>query len=709
MPAEIGIKITGDASGLASASKEAGQALNGISDAVNSTGASLSNFSTAASSNINKLENRLKQLKSALDFAQNPGPGVNKSTDRINELTGSIAKLQTRIASLKGTAVPVFNELQQSVAAFGGGVRNTNPAALAFAQSIKGVGSASKDAAVEATNLGTQAAAGIQKINNPISQAYGAIRKLAFVLPGIGVAGIFGLIGESIVQLGKALFDTATQAQFLKDKQDELNKSIGDSQAKTAGEIAEVKSLVAIASDEALSRDARTEALKKLNSLYPGYFTNTTLDGKTTEKLKQATDALTSSILLNAKAKAIQSEIEKSAQRVSDAANGSGFDQLTILEKLNFAIKGLTFGRTEAQITAASQALKDFGKLTDNENALQSSLAKQLTDTNKQLAVQGSLFDDSKAKKQGSDNETLQQQISDINKQISALEELRKQGIATRTDLQELFSLKIQKVNLELPTSGFSGIQADRLIQNLEFEANEALKSKPITFLLPVKVDIQNLEHGIDTSKAQKGFEAAGRNIAISLRDELGKGAGTIDIGEALNKTVSDNLVPAIEGIAVSVGDAVSGGGFASVLKGVANAIGDFIIDFGKLLIKSAIEVKLLTEAAKKLATVTGPVAAIAIGFAAIAIGTIIKNTAKGPKQKGFAQGGIAEGPTSGYYALLHGKEVIAPYDKAQKLLGGGSGNDVNVVVTGEIQGDKLVLLTQKIIKRNSRLGGPQF
>lgn len=45
----------------------------------------------------------------------------------------------------------------------------------------------------------------------------------------------------------------------------------------------------------------------------------------------------------------------------------------------------------------------------------------------------------------------------------------------------------------------------------------------------------------------------------------------------------------------------------------------------------------------------------------------------------GFKTGGIADGPSSGYLAMLHGKEVITPYNQAEKILSGGNGGGVQV------------------------------
>ena len=87
---------------------------------------------------------------------------------------------------------------------------------------------------------------------------------------------------------------------------------------------------------------------------------------------------------------------------------------------------------------------------------------------------------------------------------------------------------------------------------------------------------------------------------------------------------------------------------------------------------------------------------AIAVGVAAIAAGTALKNNAsdKNPVSK-FANGGIVSGPTMGlmgeYPGAKSNPEVIAPLDKLKEMIGGSGGNGQFV-----LRGQDLVLALQR-------------
>ena len=77
----------------------------------------------------------------------------------------------------------------------------------------------------------------------------------------------------------------------------------------TMQEISSVKTLLSIAKNENESKRKRELAVKKLQELYPKYLSNITLEGINTSKTKQSVDALTKSLLQQAKVKGAQSRL----------------------------------------------------------------------------------------------------------------------------------------------------------------------------------------------------------------------------------------------------------------------------------------------------------------------------------------------------------------------------------------------------------------
>jgi hypothetical protein len=199
---------------------------------------------------------------------------------------------------------------------------------------------------------------------------------------------------------------------------------------------------------------------------------------------------------------------------------------------------------------------------------------------------------------------------------------------------------------------------------------------------------------------------------AISSYTELGKQAGLtaqqIDtVGDAINSTnaaaqgTADAFTPMADILnnlatntlvefGTQLGNMLSGGEFS--LNGFLTLLADAIIEIGKhLLIVSG-----LFAAVDALFKAPGmwPVA-IAVGVAAIAAGTALKNSAnkKNPVSQ-FANGGIISGPTMGlmgeYPGAQNNPEVVAPLDKLKDMIGGGGGGEF------VLRGNDLILAIQR-------------
>lgn len=548
---------------------------------------------------------------------------------------------------------------------------------------------------------------GIKDVGKSAASAVPELEEAGTALTEFGgvaaIAGTAGIAAVGIIIAGvvEDIRRYAAVAAFAHDQQVALNTAIGEAQAKTAGEVAELKSLVSIATDESLSRDARTEAMKKLNKEYPAYFTNATLDGQTSEKLAAITDKLTQSILLNAKAKAIQSQIDKSAERVSAAQNDENADLLSNYDKLKIGVTALFGGQTQANLKAVKLATKDYNDLVSRETKLQDDLAKQLNDTNKVLANQGSLFDDVdkkvKAKKDKLEKDKI---LVPVELRLPENEaDLIARGLKT-IDLAALFKKGLRDtptIELNFDTKK----AAEQLLAFGDFQ-KEFQKIKDAA-------DISGDAFGVFAKK----FEALnGIKSESDWTDDLVKkfqkvADSGIKLAKTIAGTVANTIGDAVAQIGVVIGDGLSGKGINDAIQGFLTILGDGLIQIGKATIAYAVQVAViqkLVNALLKLGPI-GAVAAIAAGVAAIALGTVLKN--KVSKTKGFADGGIASGPTSGYQTTLHGNELIVPLDKPSKIaqaLGAGGGAQV-VVLETRVRGNDLYFLQQNVTKSKKRMG----
>lgn len=79
---------------------------------------------------------------------------------------------------------------------------------------------------------------GSSKIVTAVNGAWGVVRKLAYILPGVGIAGIFSMIGEGIMSAVKELFNFNAQSEESKKIVDDLTASL-DAQKKSIDALTE--------------------------------------------------------------------------------------------------------------------------------------------------------------------------------------------------------------------------------------------------------------------------------------------------------------------------------------------------------------------------------------------------------------------------------------------------------------------------------------
>jgi hypothetical protein len=157
------------------------------------------------------------------------------------------------------------------------------------------------------------------------------------------------------------------------------------------------------------------------------------------------------------------------------------------------------------------------------------------------------------------------------------------------------------------------------------------------------------------------------------------------DLGSNIGKSIAEGLSPLTAATSTIV----------DFMSNLISQMGDALIQYG--IIKTGID-KILLAGGFAL---PGGVA-IALGIAAKAAASLLKST----KPKGFAEGGLAFGPTLGLVGEGRGTnrsnpEVIAPLNKLAQFIGGGSTGDTLVT---RISGNDLELLLVRNGKRNGRV-----
>ena len=187
---------------------------------------------------------------------------------------------------------------------------------------IYGIESAeAKAAAASALALNTQLQAidktvGLSQRNvgnygSVFQRAFGGLRTLANILPGVGISGILLFAIEPIMKWITAINEATGAAKRL-EEQKKLIKNINDAASESYGKEAG-KLNVLRSSIESVSAPmaTRLQAIKDLRKLYPDYFSELSNEQLLTGKVANAYDLAAASILRKAKATAAATEIEK--------------------------------------------------------------------------------------------------------------------------------------------------------------------------------------------------------------------------------------------------------------------------------------------------------------------------------------------------------------------------------------------------------------
>lgn len=189
-----------------------------------------------------------------------------------------------------------------------------------------------------------------------------------------------------------------------------------------------------------------------------------------------------------------------------------------------------------------------------------------------------------------------------------------------------------------------------------------------------------------DWSEARQNFAANLSNFASEAR------AQTMDVAASIQGFLSDVATTIGEGLGnIFTGD----GTFDDMLNGIVSAMGNFLKSLGKQLISLG-TMMVAIRAAVNASWLT-PWTAIAVGVAAVALGTAMINAFNKRAEGGvaLAEGGLAYGPTMALVGDNRGAgsdpEVIAPLSKLRQY---GLGHQTIEFVGGtfRLSGSDLVL-----------------
>jgi len=538
-----------------------------------------------------------------------------------------------------------------------------------------------------------------------------------------GIAGVGGAayLAFSAIIAGLTFWDehnrkVTASAKKLKEQEDEVVKGVSNEAVK-------VNELIAVLENENETRDRKRRAIKELQSINPDVFKDLKLEG---DKVKDL-NTYYNTYIENLKNVILLKQYEKDLEAIIQAELKTGKPlQIQKQKELKSSTDLLKINNTALKDninTTKILTLKDE-KVIGNINKYNDSQQKKidLLDKIKKISTAVSLGggkDGSTAKgpkgKVSKNEEELARAIfnfykdnlfqaenyfnklNDIEK-LNALKEavINKASNEELTQIEETYAQKAINFHQQVEDKKFAIRQASSKRGEQLLEADEKAKKKILDREFQNEMDaIQNrlsaqlkghkkepLKQGEDYKQAVAGYlimsMEAGRTAEEidKLQDKInnlnssaeGTAAAFTPLADVLNNLATNTLVD----FGTQIGNLLSGGEFS--LDGFITMLADAIIEIGKhLLIVSG-----LFAAVDALFKdpATWPIA-IAVGIAAVAAGTALKNSVsqKNPVSK-FANGGIVSGPTMGligeYPGAKSNPEVVAPLDKLKDMLGGG-------------------------------------
>jgi hypothetical protein len=459
-----------------------------------------------------------------------------------------------------------------------------------------------------------------------LNKAYSGLKTIANILPGIGIAGIFGLALGPLFEYLQGLTGVSDELKKVKEDQEKFNDGLDKETGAAKKTGFELKAYISIAADATKSLEERNQALKTANEIYGHHNQALTLANINTKEVKDQVEGYTQALIANAIASKYGDKIADLYYKQNEAAREYGQS----LKELNFANELVRKSAIESvgKPIGAAGDLQTTAYITQRDAALQK--ATKATENYKKQTLELAYVTGDYVKILGKANE-LNTKFGETDKPKST------GGMAKDYNLDYLVNKFHQSHKLEgliLPTK----TEAE---QELKQYLNDVLPSLERSR----KKDVLLSMGGASAVEELQG-RGGGKSNALSQYDEAtGKKAKAL---EEFNLALKDT-----EQIMGVVGPQIDNL-FAAMQSGVdlGTALSDMFNKLAQDIAKAAIKALLFQII---LSAVSGGGAAPAgagggfgdVFFKLLGLGG------------GHAKGGVVTGPQGGHIELLHGTEAI--------------------------------------------------
>lgn len=503
-----------------------------------------------------------------------------------------------------------------------------------------------------------------------------------------------------------------------------VNDLTAQAKAETAGERAQVESLIKILGDENTKREDKIEALNELKSINPQYFGQLTVETATVDNLKTAYEGYAQSIIKAARAKGAEAQlVELDKQRETQVkALAEAERQYNATRKERVGINrndgdfnagpntAAAFVKAQEALKATEQQIADITKLVDGyaaeRVALNAATKAQTESANAAAAANAKKTQASEAAIAAANR------LKDVYKEVQA-------DIQAEKDYQNALGAEdivqqaetIEKGLKRLIDAGFSPTSAE--VENLK-EQLKGLYSEfgtiPTIPTLPTPTGVQSEGAGILPVISQVDTKPLDDYYTRISEITQGLTEGTLKFGEAFTTTaelISEQgtmIENTVLGIANAMAQSASEG--ATSMRELAQAA----ISAGLKIIRSYIQQGVASAVSKALTSVPFPFN-IAAGAAAGSVASVlftnliskigVNGFARGTA---FAPGGMAlvgeKGPE--LVNIPRGSQVISNMRTNRLLEGMGQSGGV---MQGEftVRGTDLVLVLERAQAKQGR------
>ncbi|OSZ79123.1 hypothetical protein CAP35_12980 [Chitinophagaceae bacterium IBVUCB1] len=269
-----------------------------------------SSLQNAAKTIKAQIDELLKLNVLLADYTKQFNTLAHTQSDKMDALARKVDVLNARMLSNAGRTQSVMSSIFKGLAE-GLGFQTTVQGSIA-----KYVGDV-KSKFTELTNVSNTTSKSISGMwTTTATSTATAAGKTASTLLTLGkslvsMTGVLGLGVNLLISFGEELFSAGEKAEKLSEATEEAAKFSKELGEAAGAEVSKLISLKAKVEDTTLAYDKRLEAARELQKLYPDYFNNLSNEEIMAGKVAGAYDKVTQAIIASAKARVLQTQLDK--------------------------------------------------------------------------------------------------------------------------------------------------------------------------------------------------------------------------------------------------------------------------------------------------------------------------------------------------------------------------------------------------------------